>query len=80
MARPIQTDVVVGWCATPGSIVVWAGESHPGPNPKPDVQVSKHPAFPMFLSDLQQSSLRDIPSRGPVGLSQSWLAESWRSN
>ena len=23
--------------------MVWAGESHPGPNPKPDVQVSKHP-------------------------------------
>jgi hypothetical protein len=24
-------------------------ELHPGPNPKPDVQVSKHPAFQMIL-------------------------------
>ena len=31
--------------------VVWAGEFHPRPNPKPDVQVSKHPAFQMSLSD-----------------------------
>ena len=32
--------------------VVWAGELHPRPNPKPDVQVSKHPAFQMFLDYL----------------------------
>jgi hypothetical protein len=29
--------------------VVWAGGFHPDPNPKPDVQVSKHPAFRMVL-------------------------------
>ena len=30
--------------------MVKAGEFHPGPNPKPDMQVSKHPAFQMNLS------------------------------
>ena len=63
MARPIQTDVVVGWYATPGSIVVWAGESHPGPNPKPDVQVSKHPAFQTVLIPWNASALGRTPSQ-----------------
>jgi len=30
-------------------VVVWAGELPPGPNPEPDVQVSKHPALQTVL-------------------------------
>ena len=42
-------------------IVVWAGEFHPGPNPKPDVQVSKHPAFQLFLDYGNASALGRMP-------------------
>ncbi len=35
--------------ASTETCVVWAGEFHPGPNPKPDVQVSLHPAFQTVL-------------------------------
>ena len=45
--------------------VVWAGELHPRPNPKPDVQVSKHPAFQMFLDiTLHGFSPRDRSDKG----------------
>jgi hypothetical protein len=42
-------------------MVVWAGEFHPGPNPKPDVQVSKHLAFQMFLDYGNASALGRMP-------------------
>ena len=44
-----------GWPLPPQ--VVWAGELHPHPHPKPDMQVSKHPAFQMFLNGFQQCRL-----------------------
>ena len=34
---------------------VGRGELPPGPNPKPDVQVSKHPAFQMILVSPESS-------------------------
>ena len=47
---PDKTTVYLGRISRAEiSIVVWAGEFHPGPNPKPDVQVSKHPAFQTVL-------------------------------
>jgi len=46
---------------TPFNDVVWAGEFHPGSNPKPDVQVSKHPAFQMFLDYGNASALGRMP-------------------
>jgi hypothetical protein len=42
--------------------VVKAVELHPGPNPKPDVQVSKHPAFQMILYSSFPQSLRRTSS------------------
>lgn len=37
--------------------VVWAGGFHPGPNPEPDLQVSKHPALQtaLIIGTLQRS-------------------------
>ena len=53
--------------ASTATRVVWAGEFHPGPNPKPDVQVSKHPAFQtvLIVGTLQHSGAR---RRNPLRL------------
>jgi hypothetical protein len=67
----------------PGTLpsqVVWAGESHPRPNPKPDVQVSKYPAFQMFpLNDFWQSCPDGMPDTGSGCWSGHRPAESWQS-
>ena len=69
-----------GWpwsVAAPGSV---GGGGAPRPNPKPDVQVSRHPAFQMFLNGLQRSCPCGTPDTRSGGSSGRWPAASWRSS
>jgi hypothetical protein len=59
--------------------VVWAGEFHPGPNPKPDLQVSKHPAFPIVLITWRRFSAYGTPGKESGDSISSWPVHSWRS-
>ena len=59
--------------------VVWAGESHPGPNPEPDLQVSKHPALQTALITLRKFSAYGTPGKESGGSISSSPAHSWRS-
>jgi len=63
-----------------GSRVVWAGESHPGLNPKPDVHVSMHPAFRKFLDfNAHRSSPGDRSDTRSVYCQRCWPVQHLQS-